>query len=76
MDVKVPSDCTKPTTCLPPYSSDVQIDSDHQLSDPFDANLNNLPKSMTVFNPSFAGYNGAVGPFKTTGNMGPVQLRQ
>ena len=33
MDVKVPSDCKKPTTCLPPYFSDVQIDSDHQLSD-------------------------------------------
>ena len=77
MDVKMPSDCTKPTTCSPPYSSDVQIDSDHQLSDSLRCKFEQLTREYdNVFNPSFAGYNGAVGPFKATVNMGPVQPPQ
>ena len=77
MDVQMPSDCTKPTTCSPPYSSDVQIDSDHQLSDSLRCKFEQVTREYdNVFNPSFAGYNGAVGPFKATVNMGPVQQGQ
>ena len=73
----MPSDCTKPTTCLPPYSSDVQIDNDHQLSDSLRCKIEQLTREYdNVCNPSFPGYNGAVGPFKATVNMGPVQPPQ
>ena len=73
----MPSDCTKPTTCLPPYSSDGQIDSDHKLSDSLRSKFEQLTREYdNVVNPSFAGYSGAVGPFKATVNMGPVQPPQ
>ena len=60
-----------------PYSSAVRVDPDKQLpSDVVSQFHSTLNEFDDVFNPTFSGYNGAVGPFEAVVNMGPVQPPQ
>lgn len=59
------------------HSNLVQVDPDNMLRDNQKAEFRNLfNKFDNVFNPSFKGYNGAVGPLEAKVNMGTVQPPQ
>ena len=59
------------------YSDSVNLDPDSILPQNIKADFQNLLNQYdNVFNPNFKGYNGAVGPFQATVNMGPVQPPQ
>ena len=69
------------TICNPPrknlHSSTISIDPDNILPDVAHKEFNLLHQQYDqVFDPSFPGYNGAVGPLKAIVNMGPVQPPQ
>ena len=58
-------------------SDQVSIDPDNLLSPDFQTQFRDLVSEFSdVFDPNFKGYNGAVGPFKASVNMGPVQPPQ
>ncbi len=60
-----------------PFSDEVQIDNGNKLSDTMRQQFREVTRDYdNVFNPSYPGYNGAVGPFKAIVNMGPVQPPQ
>jgi hypothetical protein len=59
------------------HSSTVELDPDNILAPSAQASFRSLLEEYDeVFDPSFPGYNGAVGPFKAVVNMGPVQPPQ
>ena len=63
-----------PAEPIPLHSSAVQLDPDHILPETNRAAFQQLLHSYdSVFDPSISGYNGAVGPFKAIGNIGPLQ---
>ena len=74
-DIPLPS----PTPLLKPvaHSSTVRLDPDNILPDSVRSSFRQVLQQFdTVFDPSITGYNGAVGPFEATVNMGPVQPPQ
>ena len=58
---------------LEPYTSTVSVDPDNILPDSSQVEFRNLLREYDdVFSPQITGYNGAVGKFEATVNMGPV----
>ena len=75
----VPSNVVLPPTTptVAAHSSTVQLDLDNILPVHIRTEFKKvLQKYDNVFDPSLTGYNGAVGPFQATVNMGPVQPPQ
>lgn len=65
------------TNCSSFHSDTVKLDPDNILSDAYRAKFRDSLKEFDdVFNPTLTGYNGALGKFEATINMGPVQPPQ
>ena len=59
------------------FSKSVQVDPSNILPNEIRSQFKTLHAEYDeVFNPQFTGYNGAVGPFEATVNMGPVEPPQ
>ena len=59
------------------HSDSVNLDPDSILTDQERSQFHTLMRSYdNVFDPSISGYNGALGKFEATVNMGPVELPQ
>ena len=72
-DIQTSPQTSSKSTKTRPYSSTVSVDPDKILPESNRSNFNSLLNEYDeVFNPSISGYNGAVGKFEATINMGPV----
>ena len=59
------------------YTSTVSVDPDNILPDSSQVEFGNLLREYDdVFSPKITGYNGAIGKFEATVNMGPVLPQQ
>ncbi|CAC5379308.1 unnamed protein product [Mytilus coruscus] len=65
------------TTHTSHFSNQVSVDPDNLLSPDLKTQFNELLRKFSkVFSRNFEGYNGAIGPFEASVNMGPVQPPQ
>ncbi|CAG2237083.1 unnamed protein product [Mytilus edulis] len=65
------------TTHTSQFFKQVSVDPDNLLSPDLQTQFNELLRKFSeVFSPNFEGYNGEIGPFEASVNMGPVQPPQ
>ena len=70
-DLPVSSTAVKPSSTY--HSDTIKLDPDNILSESMRKQFESLHRELDdVFDPSYKGYNGAVGPFQAVVNMGPV----